>query len=269
VARHEDIVNTIWDELDHLSDDAFMLYVWSWTNLKCGMAGIYKVARRKLVEGRLNEDGRLEPALAELESDGRLYYLDGVLWCVARVKRLSMISENIAKAVAKDLREIDPANPLVDRFIERYGNHPKLEPHLSLNRPSHEPQAIGSVDGIRRGSPEGRLTLPCQGQGQGQGKNQVVLEVLERLERVTFSRKLPSVNPNTVAKACRDFGDRDLDAESDKFAHYWIDGAGESRRLKDVGGAWRNWLRRSAAPPPSKPKIDRSAYDAKTQVLPA
>lgn len=162
MARREDIMNTIWEELDHLSDDAFMLYVWSWTNLKCGMGGIYRVARRKLIEGRFSEE-RLSAALAELEEDGCLFYVDGVLWCKARVKRLSMISENIAKSIVNDLKEIDPSNPLHERFVQTYGGHPKIEPLLSLNRGSES----GSRSEERRASGKGRATLPGQGSGSG------------------------------------------------------------------------------------------------------
>ena len=171
MARHEDIVNTFWDDVDHLSDDAVLLYLWSWTNQKCGMAGIYKIARRKLAEGRLDE-ARLEAALAELEGDGKLRYADGVLWNCARIKRLSMVSENIAKSIARDVGEIDTGNPLLPAFLERYGKHPKLEPHLTLVRPSGEGQENGSTKGKLRPSGEGRATLPGQGQGSGQGKGE-------------------------------------------------------------------------------------------------
>lgn len=43
------------------------------------------------------------------------------------------------------------------------------------------------------------------------------------------------------------FADRDLALEAEKFEHYWLHGAGQNRVLKDVAGAWRNWLRN--APP--------------------
>jgi hypothetical protein len=171
MARHEDIVNTIWDDLDHLSDDAFMLYVWSFTNLKCGMAGIYPVTRRKLIEGRF-DDARLTAALDELEQDGKLFYVDGVLWNKARVQRLSYISDQIAKSIARDLAEVDGANPLLGRFVERYGSHPKLDPHLTLTRASLEGQQSGSVKGKVRPSTEGHPTLPSQGQGSGQGQGE-------------------------------------------------------------------------------------------------
>lgn len=174
MARNENVVNTIWDDLDHLGDDAFMLYVWSFTNTKCGMAGMYPVTRRKLIEGRF-DGARLDAALAELEADDKLFYVDGVLWNKARVSNLSgykegKLSEFIAKSIAKDLRSITPSNPLLAQFIERYGNHPKLEGLLTPLRPSREGLPSQSQSQTGRGSSEGLETLTWQGQGRGQGQ---------------------------------------------------------------------------------------------------
>lgn len=174
MARNENVVNTIWDDLDHLGDDAFMLYIWSFTNTKCGMAGMYPVTRRKLIEGRFDE-ARLTAALAELEADDKLFYTDGVLWNKARVSNLSgygdgKLSEFIAKSIAKDLRSISPSNPLLAQFIERYGSHPKLEGLLTPFRPSGEGLSSQSQSQMGRGSSEGLETLTWQGQGRGQGQ---------------------------------------------------------------------------------------------------
>jgi hypothetical protein len=174
VARNENVVNTIWDDLDHLSDDAFMLYVWSFTNTKCGMAGIYPVTRRTLIEGRF-DDARLTAALAELAADDKLYYEQGVLWNKARVSNLSgyaegKLSEFIAKSIAKDLRVIPASNPLLAKFIERYESSPKLEGPLTPFRPSGEGLSSSLQSQTDRPSSEGLQTLPWQGQGQGQGQ---------------------------------------------------------------------------------------------------
>jgi hypothetical protein len=276
MARNEDIVNTIWDDLDHLGDDAFMLYVWSWTNLKCGMAGIYPVARRKLIEGRF-DDARLTAALAELEGDEKLFYLEGVLWNKARVSRLSgyvnsKLSETIAKSIARDLKQIKPANPLLGRFLERYGSHPNLEGELAPFRPP----LGGLIDQVaepnRRPSRGGLETPPCQGEGQGQGEGLVNQEerekeipgehrvVLGRLDQVAFSRSLPPPKIEAAVKAIGEFGDRDLDIESDRFAHYYTEGAGENRPMRDVVEKWREWLRSA----PSKVNATRRAGTKKS-----
>jgi hypothetical protein len=191
VARNENVVNTIWDDLDHLGDDAFMLYIWSFTNTKCGMGGIYPVTRRKLIEGRF-DDARLTPALAELEADDKLFYLNGVLWNKARVSNLSgyadgKLSEFIAKSIAKDLRSIPSSNPLLAQFIERYGGHPKLEGFLTPFRPSPGGLSSQSQSQMDRPSSEGLKTLPWQGQGQGQGLDSGSGEVEEGKAKEDFS----------------------------------------------------------------------------------
>lgn len=262
MARREDIVNTIWDELDHLSDDALMLYVWSWTNLKCGMAGIYPITRRKLVEGRFDA-GRLDAALAECETEGLLRYEKNVLWNVARVKRISGISEQMGKSIAKDLAEIAPSNSLLAAFLDKYGSHPQIKPHLTLTRGSGDPHPKVDTEPDRRGSGEGHETLP----GRSRDRDIEIVEVpenyqpiLEALDRVAFSRALPSPNVASSIKACRDFAHRDLPVEVDKFAHWWIDGPGEKRKLKDIVGAWRNWLRRGDEVQ-TAPDFDPSPYE--------
>jgi hypothetical protein len=46
VARREDFDNSLWSDPDFLvlSSDARLVYIWTWTNPRCGMAGIYKFA---------------------------------------------------------------------------------------------------------------------------------------------------------------------------------------------------------------------------------
>lgn len=262
-------MNTFWDEMEHLSDDAVFLYIWSWTNPKCGMAGIYRIAERKLLEGRLDTD-RVKAALAELEADGKLRYVGGVLWNVARVKRLSGISANYAKSIARDVKEI-AGNPLFDEFLERYGDfNEKLTKELKGSEGSKGSNPSGSLDqGLQDGSPEpdaGTLTEGLSkgsrrdhGQGQGHGSSfrpgeepelpSVYRYVVAALERVAFARGLSSPVVSAVAQACADFPDHDLERDADEFAHYWIDGPGAGKPLSDVAWSWRKWLGRNKARP--------------------
>lgn len=120
--RREDVPNTIWDELDDLSTDAILVYLWSFTNPRCGMAGIYRVAPRRIAEGRLGADGRLEAALRELEEHDLVYYRDRVLWCKPRVAGLSTKSVQIAKSIRKDLSAVE-GNELVAAFAREYADH--------------------------------------------------------------------------------------------------------------------------------------------------
>lgn len=296
MARREDIVNTIWDDLEHLSDDAFMLYVWSWTNPKCGMAGIYRIARHKMVEGRFDED-RLSAALAECEADGLLRYEDGVLWNVARVKRLSGISKNYAKSIVRDVREVE-GNPLVAGFMARYGDHEKLveefaEQGLSKGSPTlgtHDrPMAKGSdEDGSTKPNsqplPMGSGTHHGHGYGQGPGSSlpltaepelpTVYRYVVAAMERVSFARGVASASVAALAQVCQDFSARDLEQEVDEFAHYWTEGPGTKLPLSDVAWAWRKWLGRggrkpSAARPGGRGTVadDLRDYEAEVERL--
>ncbi|HEY6731938.1 MAG TPA: hypothetical protein VI039_13060 [Solirubrobacterales bacterium] len=244
MARHEDVVNTIWDDLDHLSNNAFMLYVWSFTNTKCGMAGLYPVTRRTLLEGRLSGDD-LDAALAELDADDKLFYVDGVLWNKARVSHLAgfkkgKLSDFIARAIIKDLKAVSSSNPLVARFIERYSGHPSLEGLRTVLGPSGE--GLDSV--LQSGAAEGLQTLQGQRQGQGQGEPSEYSPVLAKLDQVAFARGAKGPKVDAAIGACEQFSHLDLSAEAERFAHYWIDGPGEKRGLADVSWAWRGWLER-------------------------
>jgi hypothetical protein len=46
MARREDFDNSLWSDPDFLAltPQARLLYIWSWTNPRCGMAGIYKLS---------------------------------------------------------------------------------------------------------------------------------------------------------------------------------------------------------------------------------
>lgn len=72
-----------------------------------------------------------------------------------------------------------------------------------------------------------------------------LLPYLKILQGVAVAKKAPSVKPRLVLKACEDFADRDLAAETREFEHWWVHGKGSPKRLKDVVGAWRRWLRNS------------------------
>lgn len=270
-------MNTIWDDLEHLSDDAFMLYVWSWTNTKCGMAGIYKIARHKLVEGRFDSD-RLTTALAECETNGLLRYVDGVLWNVARVKRLSGISSNYAKSIARDVREVED-NPLFGEFMERYGDfNEKLTDALKGSEGSKGSNPSGNLDeGFQDGStepsdqglPKGSRRDHGHGHGPGHGSSSFK-SVFSALERVAFARNAPSAKPDAVIRACEEFASIEhvFAVEAENFASYWIDGPGEKQSMGSIAWHWRNWL--GNVKPEEAPKVtkaptskrDYSRYDA-------
>lgn len=123
-ARKEDILNSFWDDLDEaLSNEAMLLYIWSWTNRRVGASGFYSVARRQLLEGRFDAEV-LDAALKECEDTGKLMYRDGVMWSITRAKRLGWKNPNAAELIRRELADLDPANPIYAAFIDRYEGHP-------------------------------------------------------------------------------------------------------------------------------------------------
>ncbi len=86
-----------------------------------------------------------------------------------------------------------------------------------------------------------------EGEGKGEKEEETTAAdvIVRRLDHVAFSRGAKPPKVDAALKVCADFADRDLDAEVEKFAHYWVDGPGEKRPLTDVAWAWRNWLERA------------------------
>jgi hypothetical protein len=186
VPRSEDIRNTIWLDLDEFSNDAFLLYIWSWTNERCGAAGFYSCPRRLLLEGRLVEEA-LDAALAELEEAGKLVYADGVLWSVTRVQRLGWKNPQAEKAINSELAELDSKNPIREAFIARYQGFPWGKENMGqltlgdgsgMGHGTHtdgpdDPQPThrknGSVEPSADGSGMGQLTHAGKGNGEGKG----------------------------------------------------------------------------------------------------
>lgn len=165
--RNEDINNGIWadPEFDGLSNDAALLYLWSFTNPYCGMSGIYKIAKRKIAEGRL-EGNQLDAALKEL-ADARLaFYEDGVFWVRARAKRLRTKGENMQRSIETDLESLPTDHPLLIAFCEEYEHSWISGVVEGFGKGSGRVQESGSTE-----PKPGTLSEPSEGfQGKGRGR---------------------------------------------------------------------------------------------------
>lgn len=124
MAGTADIQTAIWADLDGLSDDAALLYIWSFSNPASNVAGLYKVARRQLVEGRLTP-ARLDAALQELADARFLYYVDGVLWIRTHVKHYRSRTEQAAKSIVTSLRRL-AGHPLAAALYTEYRDLPSF-----------------------------------------------------------------------------------------------------------------------------------------------
>ena len=170
MSRREDIDNAIWSDPDfvELSADAKLLYLWSFTNPRCGMAGLYKVSKGPMIYETTVPVDRIDAAVEELESVCFLFFDGRVLWVRSRVKHLRTRTAQIAKSIVSDLRRVGE-HPFVERFVETYGAWEWLadslsEVHPTLGRGSSDPHL--TLNGT---SPEGRSTLKGKGKGKGKG----------------------------------------------------------------------------------------------------
>lgn len=266
MARNEDFSNTFWSDPDveELSANATLLYVWSWTNLRCGMAGMYRVSHRAMTESKVPLE-QIPDALAELAAAGFVAYEDSVLWVRARVKRLRSRSPQVAKSVAKDLENIPADHPLRAKFVQMYRSQPWLRDALAdtpsmthrepIDDPSENPVGKGDVDG----SSGTHRWVPLSGTGKGSltgngtpPTDKVQLpadfpdELLPHLRSVfrvlrdlAVRHHAKAVNPLSLASVVMGRPHKPLVRCAYDCAAHW-DARGQ--QVKDVVAAYRNWL---------------------------
>lgn len=166
MSRREDIDNAIWHDPDfaELSSDARYLYLWSFTNPRCNMSGLYKLALAPVPAETGLTMKRVEDALGELAEATFAYYRDGVLWVRSRVAHLRSTNPNMAKSIAKDLGKLAEDHPLRVAFLQKYRLTPwlreQLEP-LPIPKPKSET--------VSERSRNGQETVQGKGKGMGSG----------------------------------------------------------------------------------------------------
>lgn len=140
-AAFEVVYEQVWTDeafLD-LTTDARLLFLWSWTQPRAAVCGLYSVATAEL-EAALGWNAELSPrqdanararrvrdALEELARKPLLLYdADGpVLWVVNRA-RYANISGRVAAMMRREFRSC-PASPLKGEFERRYRATLRLE----------------------------------------------------------------------------------------------------------------------------------------------
>lgn len=161
MARREDIETSIWDEPEFqaLSATARFVYIWSFTNQRCGMAGIYKVARGQIELETGHAGVQLDRALEELQEARFLFYDGRIMFVRTRVKHLRTKASTIAKSVNRDLASIG-LHPFVALWWDENAKCSWLFPEVE------KPENIGDLEGSTITPP-----APLQGlQGSGKGK---------------------------------------------------------------------------------------------------
>jgi hypothetical protein len=218
VSRREDFDNSLWSDPEFLalSPEARMTYIWTWTNPRCGMAGIYKTAPvQAAMETGLSEDA-VRAALTELGEAQFAFYEGNVLWVRSRVKHLRQKTTQIARAIRNDLAKISDDHPLKAQFMATYRSHSWLKDYIgsegqvTLTRPiSESPPGDGHVTVLGTGTGKG-----TGGKGWGAGKGNrtpeippsdaAVAGVHARLERdAELTQQFPDVPLAFVNNAAR------------------------------------------------------------------
>jgi hypothetical protein len=162
--RREDFENSLWSDPDFaaLTPQAKLLYVWTWTNPRCGMSGLYKCALSAPALETGMELRDVEDAIEDLDNARFVFYEDGVFFVRTRVKHLRQKTPQIAKAIRNDLKQVSNAHPLKAKFRETYEGPEWLSIAFQ-----GDPQE-GPVDGPHPG--DGHVTVYGTGTGTGRGK---------------------------------------------------------------------------------------------------
>lgn len=280
MSRREDIDNSIWSDPDfaRLTPDAKLVYLWSFTNPHCGMAGLYKVSDDLIMfETKLPAD-RLAAALDELNAAAFVFYEDLVVWVRTRVKWLRTKTPQIAKSIANDVAKITETHPLRVRFVAEYESALWLEGALSsrvnrgsteghgsstdtgnlanVNRGSVDPLGTGNgVVVVRKGGPGGKPAgpdpdaLPDGFPDQLPGIAGNVLLILSRIH-AERGGNVPTLRGTGLA--IRAFPDRDHVAVVLELERWVLLGNGSTRKVKDWHRQYHAFLERSVAAAPSR-----------------
>jgi hypothetical protein len=226
VGRREDFDNALWSDPDFLalSPEARMTYIWSWTNPRCGMAGIYKVAPAQAALETGYPVETVLAALAELSEAQFAFYESNVLFVRTRARRLRTKSQQIAKAIRNDLMGVSDSHPLKGQFLSLYADQPWLRPYIGEGRASvngssvevhaNQPSGPDQVS-LARASTEAGATLPGNGNGNGKGN-------VPRGRGAGRGQRSPGIYvPSAEAVAMREthFPDEDL-GTIDSTLHY-------------------------------------------------
>lgn len=149
MAKTADVQQSIWGDpwFLALSANAKVLYLWAITTTHGNLAGLFMVAEPMVCLETGLSDRDLAAALSELK--GKILYRrdTGALWVRGKAKRIRSKTTQIAKSVAKAVREC-PSPEIQGAFLAKYGNDAWLKPaflELGLEAPATEP-ALTVVD---------------------------------------------------------------------------------------------------------------------------
>ena len=267
MSRGEFVYTSMWADpkFEALTLEAGMLYIWSFTNPRCNMAGLYEVSERTMLESKVSK-AKLPKALAELREWNLVFYHDAVIWVRRRVKRLHTKGRNIGRAITRDVDAIDAAHPLRVAFLAEYGDLDWLAEHLEpLNVGPDTLEARKALDReIRKTLPrvsgdssKSSIAVQCSAEGTTTTPREQVtiapeLRVFVGPVHATLARvakaKPGAIEPteDAVARTLARFPDRDFLPTVEDMEHWLIHGTGRNRSVRDVVQTYANQLKRQA-----------------------
>ena len=147
MSNYEYVETRIWSDptFEALCPNAKLLYLWSFTNPRCNLPGIYKATVRQMsVETGIGPK-RVEVALEELEGASLLYYDRTWIFVRARVKYMHNPSPNTAKGIYNEVKKLDAHHPYTQAFLFLYGAETWLASALGVfDLPASNP-LIGAI----------------------------------------------------------------------------------------------------------------------------
>lgn len=214
MSRQNDIDDAIWEDIQHLSPEAKLVYIWSFTNPRPGMAGLYKVRAATIAHETGYTDGQVAEALAELERERFAFHDGSWMYVRARVKKLRTRTVQMCRAVARQVSECPPDHPYRLMLVEQDGDgfwasrddRTTIRRELDASTVGPEYHQGGTPGLPPQGGSIGPTQMPPRwhkGKGKGQGKGRGSSEVGGPGEGTNWhawaQTNLPDLPPELVA----------------------------------------------------------------------
>jgi hypothetical protein len=75
---------------------------------------------------------------------------------------------------------------------------------------------------------------------------QPLVDVVGAIRRVAAAKGVAAFDLTAVLELCERFGDRDVPHEATQFEVWYLRGNGENAEIRNLVGAWANWLRKGS-----------------------
>lgn len=179
MSRQNDVEDAMWSDppFHALSPHGKLVYVWSFTNSRVGMAGIYKVPPSTIEHELGLGHADAEAALAELLGAALVFYDGTWLWVRSRIKRLRTRTVQMCRSVAKQVATVPADHPFRVALLHQDGDgfwaskdeRATIVRELGGSEVSPTSDPCSTAPRRNRGYHPRGTKVP-QGQGQGKGK---------------------------------------------------------------------------------------------------